>query len=112
MGGTFCMLTTQANEIFGPNRIDELDASLVAPGTNLAEAAARMDLGTPAEREFLASFGPDLLDQARATIAYALEQRPRLPVVFFFSFGPDYALSIGAGLKPPGMHLVFTGPVH
>jgi hypothetical protein len=114
MAGTgFCQLTLQATEAFSAAQIGGVDGLLFAAAGSLVAAAETMDLGSAEERAFLATYPAELLERARRAISHALEQSPRIPVIFFFALGQGYEVAIGAALLPAaGTHLIFTGPAH
>lgn len=95
-------MTARANNILGAASINAIDANLVAPGRNLADAAKDMGIAQRDEEyAFLDSWPAGMKEAIRALVYSALTREPRLPVTIAWNPGYDFGLTVSeAGGTP------------
>lgn len=111
----------RVNTRFNRTNIDSVDASLLSPGNNLADAATRSTQGagairgTAAEAQYITNnFSVADLDKLREILHWAVTQETRVPVQFLWVPGPDASIeywhvAAQEGSKP-GISVLLHGP--
>lgn len=104
-------MTLRANALLGGETLKTLDARLLAPGANLADAAKAVGMVVRDEEyAFLDSWPSGLKEAIRALVYSALTREPRLPVTIAWQPGYDFGLTVheaaGTARSVGGMTIV------
>ena len=82
------------NGLFDKQHIDDFNAALLVPGTQLGSGVAQLGVTTPAVVSFIQSWPPGLQESVRAALYSAVSRTPRLPVTFAWAPAYDYEVEI------------------
>lgn len=105
-----CSLANDASLAFSAQNVDNVDETLFEPGKSLMDAVNVMDLGTQEERDFLATYPAQVLDQIRDEIYAHLTTAPRTPLVFSWVQTGNYEVVTTA--LSQGKSITIGGPAH
>lgn len=111
-----CLLASQATAAFHPESFadpDHLDRlrRLLGPDSTLVKFVEAMDLGTPEERAFLATFPEPMLKGLQTALHAGLSMDKPVTAGFAFVAGPGYGLHMTAeSSEPPRLYISLIGP--